>query len=132
LAKRLWPGEDPVGRQFAGYGRNRVYTVVGLVADGRYSTLGEDQQAYFWRAYHQVSDYGSASFVVRSDLPSQQLLPIVRRQVQEVDPDLPIFNLQTVTQFRGLMLFIPRLVGGLAAPARSASAWPWGPSAAAC
>jgi len=115
FAERFWPGEDPVGRQFAGYSRERVYTVIGVVADGRYRSLGEKQSAYFWRAYHQVSDYRAASFVVRSDLPSAQLLPTIRRQVQEVDPDLPIFNLQTVTQFRGLMLFIPRLVGGLAA-----------------
>ncbi len=115
FAERFWPGEDPVGRQFAGFGRQRIYTVIGVVADGRYRTLGEEQQAFFWRAFHQFSDYGSASIIVRSGLPPEQLLPTIRREVQDIDPELPIFNLRTVTQFRGLMLFIPRLVGGMAA-----------------
>jgi len=113
--QRFWPGEDPIGKQFRTSSGQRVYTIVGVVADGKYRTLGEDQRLFYWRPTLQSSLRNSAlTFVVRSDLPADQLMATVRNEINTIDPDMPIFDPQTVSQYRGMMLFIPRLVGGIA------------------
>ncbi len=114
FAERFWPGQDPIGRQFTNRDRSRVYTIVGVAADGRYVTLGEEQRPYYWTSLLQADTINQVSFVVRSAVPSGPILGLVQRELRTIDPDLPLFNLRTVTQYRSLMLFLPRLVGGLA------------------
>lgn len=115
FVQRFWPGADPIGRQFRFLNGGRVYTIVGVVADGKYRTLGEDQRLFFWRAAYQgILNDDILSIVVRSDLPAGQLITAIRNEITAIDPDMPIFELQTVSQYRGLMLFIPRLVGSIA------------------
>ena len=115
FAQRFWPGENAVGKQFHYYGGERIYTIVGVVADGKYITLGEDQRLFFWRAAYQTPlNSDIMTFVVRSDLPAGQLVAAVRSEVRAIDPNMPFFDLKTVPQYRGIMLFIPRVVGGIA------------------
>ena len=41
LARRLWPGEDPVGKRLTMRDDKTMSQVVGVVKDGKYHTLGE-------------------------------------------------------------------------------------------
>ncbi len=114
FAERFWPGQDPIGRQFHTFYRKRLYTIVGVVKDGKYRTLGERQQPFFWgsldqRTFHQET----VTFVVRTSLPERDVIPLLRQEARALDPDLPLFDLKTVSQFRGMTLFIPRLVGAI-------------------
>ncbi len=64
FAERFWPGEDVLGRSFrtavaeseAESAAGRTYEVVGVVADGRYTTLDSDSTPFFWTALHQAWD----------------------------------------------------------------------------
>ena len=49
LARRLWPGEDPVGKRLALRGEKTTSEVVGVVKDGKYHTLGEAPVAVVFR-----------------------------------------------------------------------------------
>src|SRR5262249_58204921 len=40
LARRLWPGEDPVGKRVV-FGRNALFDVIGVVGDVRHAGLRE-------------------------------------------------------------------------------------------
>jgi len=52
LARRFWPGENPLGRRVRfPEGRNTTgpsYEVVGVVKDSKYNTLGELPQPFFY------------------------------------------------------------------------------------
>ena len=45
LARRMWPGEDPIGKRLALRARKTMSEIVGVVKDGKYHTLGEAPDA---------------------------------------------------------------------------------------
>ena len=49
LARRLWPGEDPVGKRLAMRDEKTMSEVVGVVKNGKYHTLGEAPVAVVFR-----------------------------------------------------------------------------------
>lgn len=51
MAKRFWPGQDPIGRKFR-FWRGEV-TVVGVVRSGKYRSLAESPRSFFYLAYQQ-------------------------------------------------------------------------------
>ncbi|MFC1627685.1 ABC transporter permease [Gemmatimonadota bacterium] len=115
FAGRFWPGEDPIGKQFRTTYGERIYTIVGVAADGKYRTLGEDQSAFFYGALLQRPISGNTvSFIVRTSAPESGLIPLIQQEVRALDPDMPLFDLKTVPAYKGVMLFIPRLVGSIA------------------
>jgi len=88
---------------------------VGMARDGKYGTLGEDQQPFFYRAsYQRALNDDFQSFVVRSSADPIGIAQAIRSEIRLAQPDLPVFNLRTVSDHLATMLFIPKLVGGLA------------------
>jgi len=115
FAQRFWPDGDPIGRQFRGVHSERLFTVVGVVANGKYRTLGEDRNPFFYSALFQYSiGGGEVAFVVRTTAPESDIIPVIQSEVRAIDPDMPLFDLKTVSAYKGVMLFIPRLVGSIA------------------
>jgi predicted permease len=91
LAERLWPGEDPLGKEIRFLGG--THTVVGVVADARtFDLLSESgPQVYTpFRATRQTY----LSFVVRGrdGADPATLVPLIRDAVRAVDPSLPIYS----------------------------------------
>jgi len=96
MAKRLWPGEEAVGHHFSyGDGGGAVVEVVGVAKDGRYSNAMEDQEAYF---YLPLSQHYSTIRVlhVRGAIDPIALASAVQREIQAVDPALPVYNVQAM------------------------------------
>jgi predicted lysophospholipase L1 biosynthesis ABC-type transport system permease subunit len=90
----------------------RPLEVVGLTRDGKYVTLGEDPTPFFYRPFFQ--DYGAdAVLQVRTAGDPQQLVAAVRREVQALDPSLPVFDVKTMTSHLGISLLPARLAGSL-------------------
>ncbi len=98
LADRYWPGEDPVGKRIF-RGRNEpenLRTIVGVVASVKHHGLDDPvrkETLYFPYAQRVIS---GMSLVVRTAVPPQTLSEPLRRAVLEIDPNLPIFDLQTL------------------------------------
>jgi putative ABC transport system permease protein len=101
LAKRYWPGEDPLGRRIS-FGTNdkgeRYWlTVVGVAADVRQRALHTEPRAESYVTYRQwPSRY--ASLVVKGGLESSGLQASLRREVQAVDPDIPLYDVKTMRE----------------------------------
>jgi len=98
LAKKYWPGEDPIGKTFStsGAGDHKVvYEVVGICANTHYRNLREDLPPIFFVSYRQSPFVFGMSFGVRSHLSKATLLPSLRAAVQGLDRDLPIANVRT-------------------------------------
>ncbi len=85
-ATRLWPNGGAVGgRVHTGEGRGRRdYTVVGIVEDvhvPRTHQLARSAQMYQLPLFFVMS-----SFVVRSETPTADIVPALRRAIMSVDP----------------------------------------------
>jgi predicted permease len=79
---------EAVGRYFKQRDGTRTQ-VVGVVEDGKYLNLTEDQQAAMFLPMLQES--GSETWlVVRSANDPQQLAPVLRRALQDLDAGLPL------------------------------------------
>ena len=85
-AKTLWPGKDPIGRQFTHGGENeKPFTVVGVVADARTISLAKPDPMMVYVPYWYRTET-AAGLVVRSKQDPSQMANAIRRTVWSVDP----------------------------------------------
>jgi len=95
MARKLWPGQEAIGRRFR-VGRNGNWVeVIGVAADGKYVMLGEEPRAYFYLPISQ--DYRSpTTLVVRSAGEAAVLTRPLQQLLHDLDSDLPVFNVRTM------------------------------------
>lgn len=110
MARRFWPGRDPLG------GRIRLgkgwLTVAGIARDGKYRRLSEPPQPFLYLPLLQ--DYPSNMILVaRTPLAPESLLSAVRAEVTALDPEIPIFDLETLEEHFGISLFLQRMAATL-------------------
>ena len=95
LARRYFPGEDPVGKEL-----DRG-TIAGVIADVRNVALDREAvpEIYYPVAQNvaMTSDLGM-SLIVRTERPPESLIRAVRSAVLEVNPKLAIFNVRTMSE----------------------------------
>jgi putative ABC transport system permease protein len=105
FARRHFPGADPIGKQIR-EGRSidhwatpplTIVGVVGRVKMDRLRSNSDDVQAYY--PFRQLPPL-FMNFTVRTQLAHESLIASVRRQVQEVDPNQPIFDISTLEEIR--------------------------------
>ena len=100
FVKRYWPGQDALGRQFNFARKDR--TIVGVVRDIRVRGLERSSEPQVYLPYKQVDDgwfwgYTPKELVVSATTPLAQLVPAVRRIIQEADPQQPITDVRPMT-----------------------------------
>jgi putative ABC transport system permease protein len=94
FARTWWPGESPLGRRFRVAARSatspeRLYEIVGLVADAKYQRLREAPMPVAFVALAQRGGNSSGGlYVVRSPTPLQALTPALRDALARVHPGL--------------------------------------------
>lgn len=116
FANQFFPGEDPVGRRIVhGMGEATIVGIVGRV-DNR--SLGEPPKATAYYSVHQ-SGWRNMAVVVRSALEPTALAGMLRAAVRELDPELPVYDLQTMEERVSRSLSVQHLataaIGGFAA-----------------
>ena len=109
LARRMWPGEDPIGKHLALGGQKAMSRVVGVAKNGKYRTLGEAPAAAVFCG--QVAP--ARTLLVRTAGDSRTLLNEIRREVPIVDPLMAATDVQTIEEYMALPLFPARTVGWL-------------------
>jgi predicted permease len=98
MAKKLWPDEDALGRRFSVKGASGPFIeVVGIVQDGKYQNVVEDLEPYFYLPLDQ--NYMSIRTIhVRTALPTDALALQIESQIQELAPNLPVTQVQTMSE----------------------------------
>jgi predicted permease len=97
MARQLWPEKDAIGQRFRFGAKGPWVEVVGVARDGKYMMLAEPTRPYLYLPIEQ--DYRSpATLVVRSSSNPMSLAAPVQRVLNELDPDLPVFNVRTMEQ----------------------------------
>jgi hypothetical protein len=88
MARRFWPGEDPVGRRLLWGRRASPKVIVGVVGDFRDLTPDAEPQPTMFRPHAQLS-MAEMTLIVRTSVPLDDVLPDVRTAVRSVAPDVP-------------------------------------------
>jgi predicted permease len=98
MARRYWPGRDPVeGRVRADLGR--VYTVVGIIADGKYGSLTEPPEPYLVLPMTQAEYVANAELVVRTGGDPRAMIRPISSQVRSEVPGLPPPRIMTIPRY---------------------------------
>ena len=131
LARRYWPGQDPVGRRLA-WGNPRTHgpwmRVVGVVGDIKQAGLAAPTEPETWQPWMQMPDQALGSTIVgvfrgmhlmvRSEVPPSSLVAAIRQEVRALDPALPVTGVQTLEEIVGASAssqrFNAALLGGFA------------------
>jgi len=98
LARRLWPGENPIGRRFAVW-RDEKFPreVVGVVGDTK-QTLDKEAGNQMYIPYAQDPTWGSMSLVVRTNGEPTALAGAVREGIRSIDKAVSNYNLKTMNE----------------------------------
>ena len=116
LANRLWPDENPLGKRFrlSSNPSSRWREVVGVVPDLKHRDLWEPESPSIYTANTQEY-FTSLTLSLRSaDGDPGALVSPVRQAVREVDPQIPVFDIKTISQHLTRALWLPRMGADLA------------------
>jgi putative ABC transport system permease protein len=119
LARRYWPGEDPVGKQIKlifpatlrpwdAQPRQGWLTIVGIVGDLRDWSWSEPKVAQMYLPNTQDTSK-IMRLVVRSSDDPAQLTAAVRAIVESVDPNQPVTEVNSMDEFLAIVLAQRRL-----------------------
>ena len=109
-ARNFWPNEDPIGKRIGvGQGGFRDGAeVVGIVADVRYGAM---ETAITPDVYLPLlsSPRSNGVIYVRSGLAPASLAPMLRRELEALDPDLPVTGVRLMEERLGDAIWRPRM-----------------------
>jgi predicted permease len=96
FARRLFLGEDPIGRTLVTGMVERPSQVVGVVANIRGEQLNTAPEPEYFMPVQQRPG-GFTNVLVRSNLPPAAVAPLVRDALRTIDPDLPLLQPDALT-----------------------------------
>jgi predicted permease len=97
FAKYYWPGQDAVGKRIHYSGAKVVdwFEVVGLTKDTKHYGLDQEMKPCVFVPFHVLSNNGMF-MVARTSSDPETISRSVREIARRLDPDLPIFDVQTL------------------------------------
>jgi putative ABC transport system permease protein len=135
MAEKFWPGEDPIGkritfeptpkpgRSWPGPGEEfdmanfdpQWRTVVGVVRNVRHYELQAPSRMQVYYSYRQFTFplVPTMYLFAKSDGDPAQLTDALRRELRQLDPALPLFQVRSMEEVVGRKLAAGRLVGAL-------------------
>jgi predicted permease len=115
MALKFWPGQDPLGKRFKLSPDRPYLQVVGVSRDEKHIFIGEDPRPFFYLPAEQA--YRSeATLELYTEGGQESLAAAVRQIVGDIDPDMPVFGVRTMTEHlnNGLAFFFIRIGAALA------------------
>ena len=92
MARRFWPGQDPIGRQVTfGVGNRPSFEIVGVVRTGKYHSLRETPEPFMYRPIAQFYSYRT-TLIVRTANDPGPMLATAEREIHQLDPNLPVIG----------------------------------------
>jgi predicted permease len=111
LARRVWPGQDPIGRRlkWGGAGSQAPWlTVVGVIANVADGPIGAEPRVHAYEPFRQIPDFflnGAANqfgrdlkAVVLADGEPRALAPLVRQEISKLDAALAVESIQPMNE----------------------------------
>jgi putative ABC transport system permease protein len=108
LAHRYWPAGDALGKRIESTGDREWMTIVGVVGGIKHLSLTEEKWPHIYMALAQYPE-PRAALVVRTDGPPNAATATFRAAIRQVDPDMPLYMVRSMTEIIGQTLNTQRL-----------------------
>jgi predicted permease len=113
MARRFWPGEDPIGKLLHNADpRTPPLEVVGVVRDGRMQSFRENMRPCFYRPIAQRY-VPEMTLVARTPGGPSLALSEIRRELRALDKDMPVSGAETMRAHLDRALSQERLTASL-------------------
>jgi putative ABC transport system permease protein len=121
-AKILWPAQDPIGKRLriGAINAPRLYEVVGVVADVRTISLGDNASPTVYQPYWQTS-FNEGSLSIKAISDRADTFSSVRATIRRFDPELPVRSFRTMDDLvqqsvaeRQFQMYLVLLFGAIA------------------
>jgi putative ABC transport system permease protein len=115
LARQYWPNDSPIGKRvrFGPPEDNEPWhTVVGVVSAVRHQRVQEDTRPSVYLPHQKIPVPGLA-LVARTSSNPKDFIGAIRREVAQLDPDLPVSEVATMEEVVAESIWQPRLYAAL-------------------
>lgn len=110
MAKKYWPNEDPLGRQFQIGKDFKPATIIGIAKDVKYRTPGEEPTPHMYLSYKQFYEDG-LTLLVRTQGSPKTFLTEVEKEMAFLNKDVQAFFARTLEEHLAFS-FLPSKLGG--------------------
>ena len=116
FAKRYFAGRSPIGLHVGMGGNPGTKTdieIVGVVKDTRYESLRDEVPYELYRPYRQMDFVQGMTVYARAQGDPADLFASMRRTVNELDSNVPVYRMRTLEQQLDKSLMSERLLASL-------------------
>jgi putative ABC transport system permease protein len=112
MARMFWGNESPIGRRVRPQGTEPWCTVIGVVADVKNAGIDKPTGTELYLPFRQTQGYGrpTSYIVLRGSGNMTGLVSSVRRELSEIDPDVPISSIATMEDVLAIAQSRPRFL----------------------
>jgi predicted permease len=111
MAGRLFGAGDPLGRTIQR--DNKTYEIIGIAANSKSRTHGEAQRACVYHFLERDPNAGYAFFGItlaaRTRENPRTLIRAAREKIRALDPNLAVFDIETMEEHVSKALLVPRV-----------------------
>ena len=111
MAEMFWPGEDPIGKRLKpGFRSKPMCTVAGVVGNVHQNGFAKNAPMAIYMPASQAPVFllSAAAFVVRTEFSPQALAQTFRRELQEIDKELPLYDVRSMEELVSRSVSEPR------------------------
>jgi putative ABC transport system permease protein len=110
FVKHFFQTEDAIGKRLTlGNGQSGSWIeIVGVARDSKYATLAEPDVPVLYLPIAQNHETG-VTLYVRASVTPASLVAQIRREIQSIEPNLPMPSIQTMNDTIGTSLYAPRM-----------------------
>jgi putative ABC transport system permease protein len=112
---RYWDKRDPIGARISVDNGQSWHTIVGVVGDVRQYGLDQEAVAQVYVPLRQALQGLGGRILVRTQSDPFEVSTTIRNVVHQLDPDMPVENINTLAELRSTSLAKPRLSATLLA-----------------
>jgi putative ABC transport system permease protein len=95
MAKKFWPGQDPIGQHIINVDQSNPREIIGIVADVKSAGLDTQSKPGMYTLY---SGWWYMYLVLRTNQAPDSVIPVLLAQVAAVDKGVPVYQVATMDQ----------------------------------
>jgi putative ABC transport system permease protein len=107
MARRYWPGSDPIGHRFRIGGSDSALEIVGVVADVKHADLRDATSPEFYQPYRQAP-WSFMHIVVRTTIGREAAARQLAGELKTIDPALAASSVRSVADLLSRSLSLDR------------------------
>ncbi len=118
VANHYWPAGDAVGKRFhLGTATGPVIEIVGVARNSKYTFVSEPPKDFVYLPFRQHPRSTLTLMAESNAREAGTLAPVLRDVVRGIDPDMPVFDVRTMSDFFAQIVaktsFLTRVVASM-------------------